>query len=106
MKGTINIADFMDHLKSNNLVIVPETMLGKDFKYLQKQVLSKNMATCKEVSDSGIWGDITQTRVYQIAYTDCRKSGLLLVAKKGIRITEIVRLAIERISRDRGTLIN
>jgi hypothetical protein len=105
MKGTVNILDFIEHLQQHNLVIVPQSMVTKDCKGLQKRLLSKNMATYKEIADSAIWGDVTKTRVYQIARQQCRTNEILILRNAYAKdITKITRGAIERIARIRGII--
>lgn len=103
MEGTVNISDFIAHLRDNDLVIVPQRLVAKDYATMQKKLLRKNMATYKEIADSGIWGQISKTRVYQIAHLRCRDNEIVMFGAQG-NAAKIVSPAIKRIAVERGTI--
>ena len=102
MKGTVAILDFMQYLQQNNLVIVPETMVAKDYAAMQKSILSKPMVTLSEISKCHIWGDISNTRAYQLAKLHCREGELVTVNKNNKPKIKITRASVLRIARMRG----
>lgn len=104
MKGTVDIADFMAHLKANNLVIAPSSSIEVDRTVLQKKVLRLTMVSYKQISDSGIWGEITKDRVAQLAKEHARANEILKITdpRTSGAITKVTRSAIVRIAKMRG----
>jgi len=104
MKGTVAISEFMQYLQQNNLVIVPESMVAKDYAAMQKSLLSKHMVTLSEISKCHIWGAISNTRAYQLAKLHCREGELLTVKKLNKPTIKITRASVLRIAKMRGEL--
>lgn len=104
MEGTVKIADFMEHLRVNNLVIVPASVIETDYEAAQKKLLRLNMATYKQIADSGIWGKISKVRVLQIAKAHARDGEIVKIfnVHQVPTKTKIVKPAIIRIAKMRG----
>ncbi len=102
MEGTIEISAFMDYLRKNNLVVAPAEMLVVDKGPLQKKLLAKKTASYKEISESGIWGDISQKRAYQIAKELAKPMEIIKPGKLTNSPEKIITIAVKRIALIRG----
>lgn len=103
MKGVVKIEEFVEHLKENDLVIVPKDSVQKDEKMLQNELLSQSEATYAEIFESRIWGDITRKRVYQIAKEEANVGEIVLPENSKYR-EKLVITAVRRIAEKRKTL--
>lgn len=78
MEGLVNVSDFIDELKSQGLVIVPESYANRrqmelEAKSLRKKVLRKTLLTFKEISDAKLWGDISAKAAKSYALREAEK---------------------------------
>ncbi len=101
MEGTIKISEFVDYLAKNNLVVAPASMLVVDKRPLKNKLLAKKTATYKEISESGIWGDISQKRAYQIAKENTDPMEIIKPGNHPNAPEKIVITAIKRIAQIR-----
>lgn len=88
---------FIEELKSEGLIIVPESYVAKN---LQQKYLRKKSLTFKEIADANLWGDIGKSRVEAIA-----KEELIPHEKfKDGNKWKVHRSAVERIGKNRGII--
>ncbi|MEO2070296.1 MAG: hypothetical protein ABGW99_03050 [Zunongwangia sp.] len=116
MEKYINTQEFMEYLKENNLVIIPESYADERIKELNAEKLKKRllrrrgMITFREISDSKLWGEISPKAAKSYALREIENKGLVkenevIKTKKGkLSIWKIHRIAVERIAKNRGTI--
>ena len=106
MTGTISIKDFMQHLKKEQLVIVPAAVLEDSYvdgmlidRYCTK-ILKKQWLRCSEISKGRLWGEIGRKAVYGIALKEVGSDYLLKAG--GRKPIKIHRIEVLRIAKERG----
>ena len=102
MEGTIEISRFMEYLSEHNLVVAPASMLKMDKMPIQKKLMAKRALSYREISDSGIWGEISQKRAYQIAKEMAKPMEIIKPGKRTNSPEKIVITAVKRIAQIRG----
>ncbi len=106
MKGNVSIKEFMVHLKKENLLIVPAHLVMDELTHkaaLRKKILSKKAVTYREISNSGLWGDITQKRAYQIAKTFAKPLEIIKPGCTENSPEKLLTIAAIRIAKQRKT---
>lgn len=104
MEGFISIDAFVDHLKREDLVIVPRsdyesTLIdGLTLPAYRRKILAKTWITFSEISKAKLWGDIGQKAVYTIALKECDAEKIL----KKKRVWKLHKIEVKRIMRLRG----
>lgn len=96
--GTIDAQTFMEYLKRNDLVIAPAAMIRVDRKPLQIKALKKPALAYGEISAAGLWGDITQKRVYQLAKQFSREGEIIRPGENDNSPEKILTGAVKRIA--------
>ncbi len=72
MEGVIKASEFMEELRRQKLVIVPQTVAesmtvrGIPIEAFQKRILTKKLLSSKEISDARLWGPIGKRAVRKI----------------------------------------
>lgn len=106
MNGNVSIAELFAHLKKENLVVAPAHLVMDQLTHksvLRKKILSKRAITYREISDSGLWGDITQKRAYQIAKSLAKPLEIIKPGNKDNSAEKIITSAAIRIAKQRNT---
>jgi len=102
MDQLVSANEFLNYLKRHDLVIAPASMVQEDKRPKQAQALRKPALTYREISETGLWGDITQKRAYQLA-KEYSRDGEILKPGPGVNSPEkIITQAVKRIAIQRG----
>ncbi|MEO2070780.1 MAG: hypothetical protein ABGW99_05515 [Zunongwangia sp.] len=116
MEKYINAQEFMEYLKENNLVIIPESYADERIKELNAEKLKKRllrrrgMITFREISDSKLWGEISPKAAKSYALREIENNGLvqknevILVKKGKMNVYKIHHLAVERVAKIKGII--
>lgn len=104
MEGFVPISEFINYLQENDLVIAPAAMVRVDKGSLQKTMLGKPFLTFKEIADSGLWGDISQKRAYQIGKQWAKPHEIIKAGQGENSPVKMVTVAVKRIATQRKTL--
>ena len=110
MVGTIQIPEFVEYLKQNDLVIMPRTLAENRHEEIHqekiKRVLKKKQAlTFREISDANLWGEkITPQAIRAYAFKHARPDEIFPGKKGKKEIHKISITAVERIAKMRGQL--
>ena len=88
---------FIEELKSEGLIIVPESYVAKN---LQQKYLRKKSLTFREIADANLWGDIGKSRVEAIAKEELTPHEKFKDGNKW----KVHVAAVERIGKNRGII--
>ena len=101
-------AEFIEHLKRENLVIVPRAQFEKNnfgglsLAEFQKQTLQKKLLSFREISKAKLWGDLGQKAVYMLAKELLPEEDLIRLHNS--RLIKVPRVSVKSIAVARGTL--
>lgn len=105
--ATVNIQDFVQHLKDNDLVIVSRAMVEselneREVQRLKRQAKAKKMLSFKEIADARLWGKISVRAVKSYALKHAKANEIKKTKRGGTEIYKIATIAVERIAKLRG----
>ena len=106
MEGYVKISAFMQHLERNDLVIAPRHLVDGRAKVEKRraQVLRKTMISFREIADAELWGaEIKPDAVRAYALKHAKKNELVQIKKGQRHEYKIIRAAVERIAKAKGT---
>ncbi len=104
MGQLLDVSEFMAYMLENDLVIARRTEVVPDRASRQRKLFEKTTASYSEIASSGVWGEITQKRAYQLAKRFAREGEIIKPGQKSNSPEKIVTSAVERIGRMRRTL--
>jgi len=108
MTGLIRVEDFMEHLKSNGMVIVSEKLLGAadkqaKLKQLHREYATKQWFTYVDIEKAQLFGVIKRKAIAVIVRKNLRENQDYIISDFGKHgRTKVHRTAVERIMAIRG----
>jgi hypothetical protein len=95
---TIDVHQFIEYLQQHDLVIAPAALVRVDKRSMQLDALAKPALTYREISECGLWGDITQKRAYQLAKLHGRDAEIIKPGEHDNSPEKILTAAVKRIA--------
>lgn len=108
MTGLIRVEDFMEHLKSNGMVIVSEKLLGKadrfaKLKQLHNEYNTKQWFTYVDIEKAELFGPIKKKAIAVVVRKNLKENQDYIITDFGKHgRTKVHRTAVERIMSSRG----
>lgn len=105
MEATINVSEFMELMKAQDLVIVPRALVaenlvdGMPLEQYQKKILKNNMISLSQISKGRFWGKIGAKAVYLAVQKNVPENEIV---KINSRLIKIPRETVKSIAVSRG----
>jgi len=101
MTGKVDVEELIDHLKRNDLVIVPRTLTeGLNERYDQKayenELRKKSALTFAEISNAKLWGDISARACKSYAKKYVPEE-LMLVNKGDVKLYKVPMSTVKKV---------
>jgi|GEM_PF-6388505 len=99
MEGLVDVSEFIDELKSQGLVIVPNSFVQEAIKEyriskLKSRYLNKKALSYKEIADAELWGSIAKRSVKAFAEKYAKEHEIFVTPKGGIKVKKIITSAV------------